>query len=77
MSFELFITSVVGLFSGVISLYTDPKDKKHKVWQLVLLGLIILSAASTVYFGYHKEQESKATEARKDFQIKNLSDNLS
>ncbi len=75
MPFELLITSLVGLLSGVISLYTDPK--KHKVWRFTLLGLIILSAISTVFFGYKKEQESKATEARKDSQIKNLSDNLS
>lgn len=77
MPFELVITSLIGLFSGVISLFTDPKDKKHKIWQSILLALIIASAGSTVYFGYHKEQESKETEARKDSQIKNLSDNLS
>lgn len=77
MPFELIITSLTGLFSGIISLYTDPKDNKHKIWQLVLLGLIILSAASTVYFGYQKEQESKAIEARKDSEIKNLSNSLS
>ncbi|TRU32484.1 MAG: hypothetical protein EWV50_21940 [Microcystis aeruginosa Ma_MB_F_20061100_S20] len=77
MPFELIITSLIGLFSGVISLYADPKDKKHKIWQFILLALIIVSACSTVYFGYRKEQESKATEAKKDSQINNLSDNLS
>jgi len=77
MSFELIVTSLVGLFSGVISLYADPKDKKHKIWQLVLLGLIILTAASTVYFSYQKEEESKRTEEGKDRQISNLNNNLS
>jgi hypothetical protein len=75
MPFELVITSLFGLFSGVISLYTDPK--KHKTWRSILLGLIILSAISTVYFGYKKEQESKATEAKKDSRISNLSNDLS
>lgn len=75
MPFELVITSLFGLFSGVISLYTDPK--KHKIWRLILLGIIILSATSTVYFGYKKEQESKAIKAIKYSQINNLSNNLS
>jgi len=77
MSFELIITSLVGLISGVISLCIDPKEKKNKVWKLVFLSLIILSAISTVYFGYQKENESKATEVKKNSQIKNLTDNLS
>jgi hypothetical protein len=74
MPFELLITSLFGLFSGVISLYTDPKE--HKTWRSILLGIIILSATSTVYFGFKKEQESKETEVRKDSQINNLSNNL-
>jgi hypothetical protein len=76
MPFELIITSLVSLSSGVISLYTDPKDRKHRIWQLVLLGLIILSAGCTIYFGYQKEQESKINEQESKETIKQLKDDL-
>ncbi len=77
MSIELILTSLIGLFSGVISLHTDPKDKKYRIWQLILLFLIVSSAGTTMYFGYQKEQESKRIAARKDLQIQDLNDNLS
>ena len=73
MSIELILTSLIGLFSGVISLHTDPKDKKYRVWQLILLFLIVSSAGTTVYFGYRENQESK----HKDAQIQSLRNSLS
>jgi hypothetical protein len=84
MPFELIITSLVGLFSGVISLFKDPKEftdardkRKHITLQLILLGFMILSASSTLFFGCQKEQKSKLEEVSKNSQIKDLSDNLS
>jgi hypothetical protein len=77
MSFELIVTSLVGLCSGVISLYTDPRDKKHRIWQLVLLGLLILSAGCTIFFGYQKEQESRTNEEESKATIRQLNNELS
>lgn len=77
MSFELIVTSLVGLCSGVISLYTDPRDKKHRIWQLVLLGLLILSAGCTIFFGYQKEQESRTKEEESNATIQQLKNELS
>jgi len=77
MPLELVITSLVSLFSGLISLHINPEDKKYKIWRLVLVGLLITSSVSAVYFGYQKEQESKATEAKKDSQIEKLSSSVS